>query len=83
MTFRRKSGTHDGFANRVEAIHVLKPGLLARPIQRCVEVDGRQQPNALTEPGIVCSLSSGRAVAYRDLAAFLGDYFRIGGNRVP
>lgn len=38
--------------------------------------------NALTELGIVCSLSSARIVANPDIAPVLIN-FRVGGNRVP
>jgi hypothetical protein len=46
---RRGGGTYDDVTNRVEAIHVLRPDLLARLIQRCLEVDGRQKHNLRIE----------------------------------
>ena len=59
---RRVYRTHAGIANRVEGIHVLKPDLLARPIQRCVESDGRQRP-------MRSLASSGRFVGYPEITS--------------
>jgi hypothetical protein len=48
-------------------------------VTRKPSVSGRQQANALTELGIVCSLSSGRFVANPDITPFSSSV-RIGGD---
>jgi hypothetical protein len=55
---------------------MFSPDLLARPIQRGVEVEGRQQP-------MRSLASSQRLVAYPDRTAFFGDYFRVAGHSGP